>query len=307
MIRVSVPDEAWHRALEDLDVELVRWDGTSTQPEGWLDLAVWPYTLAPADLAAIDASRIGLVQGQSLGYDGVADALPAGGRYANVVGVHEDSTAEMAVALLLAAVRNLDVFAAQQAQGRWRKARSSSLVDRRVMLLGVGGIGSRVAARLDGFGCEIVRVGSTARDDERGHVHGTAELADLLPTVDAVVVAVPLTPDTERLVDADFLARLPDGAIVVNVARGRTADTDAVLAEAGRLRYASDVFDPEPLPRDHPLWSARGVIITPHVGGRDDDEDGPAAQDAVRAQIARLVAGEEPVDVVVDHRAVGTS
>lgn len=300
-MRVAVPDESWLTALADLDVELVLWDGSSAQPEGRLDLVVWPYTLAPTDLAAIDASRIGLVQGQSLGYDGVADLLPTGGRYANAVGVHEDSTAELAVALLLAAARNLDVFAERQAQGLWRKKWSSSLLDRRVMLLGVGGIGSRVATRLDGFGCELVRVGTRARDDESGHVHGTDELDELLPTVDAVVVAVPLTPATERLIDADFLARLPDGAIVVNVARGRTADTEAVLAEAGRLRYAADVFDPEPLPRDHPLWSAPGVVITPHVGGMTSAM-APRIQAVVRGQIARLAAGEEPADVVVDHR-----
>ncbi|MFO6451550.1 MULTISPECIES: NAD(P)-dependent oxidoreductase [unclassified Aeromicrobium] len=296
-----MPDSSWQGVLDDLRVEVVEWDGKAPQPEGRLDLAVWPYTLDPSDMAAVDASRIGLIQGQSLGYDGVADVLSAGGRYANAVDVHEDSTAELAMALLLAAVRKLDVFAAQQAEGRWRKSWTTSLLDRRVLLLGVGGIGRRMATRLDGFGCEIVRVGTRARDDEHGHVHGTDELADLLPTVDAVVVAVPLTPDTERIVDADFLAALPDGAIVVNVARGRTADTDAVLAEAGRIRYASDVFDPEPLPADHPLWSAPGVIITPHVGGMTSAM-APRIQAVVRGQVERLLAGEEPADVVVDHR-----
>lgn len=300
-MRISVPDSSWQGVLDDLPVEVVEWDGKAPQPEGRLDLAVWPYTLDPSDMAAVDASRIGLIQGQSLGYDGVADVLSAGGRYANAVDVHEDSTAELAMALLLAAVRKLDVFAAQQAEGRWRKSWTTSLLDRRVLLLGVGGIGRRMATRLDGFGCEIVRVGTRARDDEHGHVHGTDELADLLPTVDAVVVAVPLTPDTERIVDAQFLAALPDGAIVVNVARGRTADTDAVLAEAGRIRYASDVFDPEPLPADHPLWSAPGVIITPHVGGMTSAM-APRIQAVVRGQVERLLAGEEPADVVVDHR-----
>ncbi|WP_286929350.1 MULTISPECIES: NAD(P)-dependent oxidoreductase [Aeromicrobium] len=300
-MRVSVPDESWLDVLADLPVDVIVWDGRAPQPEGRIDLAVWPYTLDPSDMAAVDASRIGLIQGQSLGYDGVAAVLSAGGRYANAVDVHEDSTAELAVALLLAAVRDLDVFGAQQAQGLWRKSWTTSLLDRRVMLLGVGGIGRRVAARLDGFGCEIVRVGSRARDDEHGHVHGTDELADLLPSVDAVVVAVPLTPDTEGIVDAGFLARLRDGAIVVNVARGRTAVTEAVLAEAGRVRYASDVFDPEPLPEGHPLWSAPGVIITPHIGGMTSAM-APRIQAVVRGQVERLLAGQEPADVVVDHR-----
>lgn len=117
-----------------------------------------------------------------------------------------------------------------------------------------------------------------------------------------MIVAVPLTAATEGLVDAAFLARLRDGAIVVNVARGRTAVTEAVLAEAGRLRYASDVFDPEPLPQDHPLWSAPGVIVTPHVGGMTSAM-APRIQAVVRGQVQRLLAGEEPADVVVDHRA----
>ncbi|WP_313405074.1 NAD(P)-dependent oxidoreductase [Aeromicrobium sp.] len=301
MIRVSVPDEAWLPVLADLPLDVLVWDGSSPQPEGHLDLAVWPYTVNPTALSEVDASRIGLIQGQSLGFDGVADVLGDGGRYANAVDVHEDSTAELAVALLLAATRDLDRFGAQQARGEWTKAWTRSLNDARVMLLGVGGIGRRVADRLDGFGCELVRVGSRARDDERGHVHATQELTDLLPTVDAVVVAVPLTDATEGLVDEGFLGRLRDGAVVVNVARGRTAVTEAILAEAGRLRYASDVFDPEPLPQDHPLWSAPGVIITPHVGGMSSAMQ-PRIEAVVRGQVERLLAGQEPVDVVVDHR-----
>ncbi len=300
-MRVAVPAEDWSPVLADLPVEVVVWDGSSPQPDGVLDLVVWPYTVDPSAMAGIDASRIGLVQGQSLGFDGVEQALPAGGVYANAVGVHEDSTAELAVALLLAAVRDLDVFGRQQAEGRWVRHWTSSLNDRRVLLLGVGGIGVRVAARLDGFGCELVRVGTRPRDDDAGHVHGVDELDSLLPNVDAVVVAVPLTPETEQIVDAAFLARLADGAIVVNVSRGRTADTAAVLAEAGRVRYASDVFDPEPLPDDHALWSAPGVIITPHVGGATSAMR-PRIEAVVRRQVERLLAGDQPADVVVDHR-----
>lgn len=306
MTRISVPDDSWVPVLADLPVDVVVWDGDTPQPDGRLDLTVWPYTVNPTSLSNIDATRIGLIQGQALGYDGVVERLSGGGRYANAVGVHEDSTAELAVALLLAAVRDLDTFVQQQGRGEWRKAWTSSLLDRRVMLLGVGGIGSRVAARLEGFGCDVVRVGSRARDDESGHVHGPDELAELLPTVDAVVVAVRLTESTTRLVDAEFLRLLPDGATVVNVARGMTADTDAVVAEAGRLRYASDVFDPEPLPEDHPLWSAPGVIITPHVGGMTSAMR-PRIEAIVRGQIERILAGQEPADVVVDTRSAAES
>jgi len=298
MRRVSVPDDSWLPVLADQPVDVVVWDCASPQPEGRLDLVVWPYTVDVSSMAAIDPSRIGLIQSQALGYDGVEQELGPGATYANAVDVHEESTAELAVALLLAAARDLDVFAAQQARRAWAQHWTSSLNDRRVMLLGVGGIGSRVATRLTGFGCELVRVGTRPRDDDSGHVHGIDELDDLLPTVDAVVVAVPLTPATERLVDAGFLARLRDGAIVVNVARGLTADTAAVIAEDGRIRYASDVFEVEPLPADHPLWSTPGVIVTPHTGGRSSAMR-PRIEAVVRDQVRRLLAGEEPAHVVV--------
>lgn len=300
-LRVSVPEETWLASLADEPgTELVVWDPREAdQPDGHLDLVVWPYDLGGGNaFTRLDVSRIGLVQLQSLGYDGVADAIGDGGRVANAVGVHEESTAELAVALTLAALRELPSHVRQQECGEWRKAFTSSLIDRRVMLLGHGGIGTQVAARLEGFGCELVRVASKARDEDGVHVHGTDELQTLLPTVDVVVVAVPYSEATHHLVDAGFLAALPDGALVVNVARGKVADTDAILAEAGRLRFASDVWDPEPLPADHPLWAADGVLVSPHVGGMTSAMR-PRIERVVRGQLARLRAGEEPADVVV--------
>ena len=299
-LRISVPDDSWVDALADLDdrVEFVVWDTESPQPDGHLDLVLRPYTLDNSVLRDFDVSRIGLVQSQSLGYDGVADLLPPGGRYANAVGVHEASTAELAIALALASSRHLDDFARAMPDGTWEKPWTSSLIDRRVMLLGVGGIGGELVQRLDGFGCELVRVGSTARDDARGHVHGTEELANLLPTVDVVIVAVPLTPDTTGLVDDDFIAELPDGALIVNVARGKVVDTDAVVRADGRIRFAADVLDPEPLPPDHPLWRTPRVLISPHVGGRSSAMRS-RVEAVVRHQIDRLLDGHEPDDVVV--------
>ncbi len=300
-LRVSVPEESWRRSLADEPgVELVVWDPLEQpQPDGLLDLVVWPYALGGGEaFGAVDVSRVGLVQLQSLGYDGIADHLGEGGRVANAVGVHEESTAELAIALALAALRQVPAHVRQQDAHDWRKAFTSSLIDRRVMLLGHGGIGTQLARRLDGFGCELVRVASRARDEEGVRVHGVDELAELLPTVDVVMVAVPYGPATHHLVDASFLAALPDGALVVNVARGKVADTDAVLAAVPRVQYASDVFDPEPLPADHPLWDAPGVLVSPHVGGMTSAMR-PRIERVVRGQLARLRAGEPPADVVV--------
>jgi phosphoglycerate dehydrogenase-like enzyme len=299
-LHVTVPDDDWVDRLSDLeDVDLTVWDFNSPQPERFVDIAVRPYTVAASGLEDLDPERIGLVQSQALGYDGVADVLPDGIAYANAVGVHEESTAELAVALLLASQREVDRYAREA--GEWNRRFTASLIDRRVMLLGHGGIGVEVEKRLAGFGAKLVRVAGHRREDESGVVHASDEVPGLLPTVDAVVLAVPLTEATAGLVGDAFLDALPDGAIVVNVSRGKVVDTDAVVRQAGRVRLAADVTDPEPLPADHPLWSTPGVLISPHVGGMSSAMQ-PRIDAVVRRQVARLLAGQEPADVVVPRR-----
>jgi phosphoglycerate dehydrogenase-like enzyme len=296
-LHVTVPDDSWLTALADVeDVELSVWDMTTPQPDRHVDLAVRPYTVAATGLDELDPERLDVVQSQALGYDGVAETLPDGIAYCNAVGVHEESTAELAVALLLASQREIDRYAREV--GQWNRGFTASLIDRRLLLLGTGGIGSEIAQRLDGFGAELVRVASTARQDERGTVHGQDELPDLLPIVDAVLLAVPLTDGTTGLVDDDFLAALPDGAVVVNVSRGKVVDTGAVVRQGGRVRLAADVTDPEPLPPEHPLWTTPGVLISPHVGGMSTAMR-PRIESVVRRQIALLLDGQRPADVVV--------
>ncbi len=170
------------------------------------------------------------------------------------------------MAVLLASVRELLRFAHQQRDGRWESARTDELAGRRVLVLGAGDIGEAVARRLEPFDVDVVRVARRARDN----VHSTDELPSLLPQAQVVVVLVPLTDETRQIVDAAFLARLPDGALVVNASRGAVVDSDALLRElrSGRLRAALDVTEPEPLPPGHPLWSAPGLLLTPHVAGR---------------------------------------
>jgi phosphoglycerate dehydrogenase-like enzyme len=121
-----------------------------------------------------------------------------------------------------------------------------------------------------------------------------------------VVLTVPLDDSTRGLVDADFLAALPDGALVVNVARGAVVDTEALVAEltAGRLLAALDVTDPEPLPPGHPLWSAPGVLLSPHVGGATSAFR-PRAVRMLQEQLSRLSTGEPPQGIVVGGRLTG--
>jgi len=300
-LRISLPDQSWVDALADVaDLETVIWDMRSPQPEGHLDFVLRPLGVGPTSIRLLDTSRVGVVQGQGLGFDDIVGVLPPGGVFCNAVGVHEGPTAEIALALMLASQRSIDVFARQQTTSDWITGVTRSMIGKRVMLLGYGGIGTEVEKRLAGFECEIVRVASRRREDDRGVIHGTDELPELLPTVDIVVVAVPYSSVTDQLIDDAFLAALPDDALVVNVSRGKVADTDAVVRHAGRVRYATDVTDPEPLPADHPMWTAPGVLISPHVGGMVATLR-PRVERLVRTQIARLQAGDEPAHIA--HRA----
>ncbi|MCZ4150813.1 hydroxyacid dehydrogenase, partial [Escherichia coli] len=140
---------------------------------------------------------------------------------------------------------------------------------RTVGLVGVGGIGEEIRKRLEPFEVNLLRFGSTARTDEHGEVFGTSELAARAPEIEVLILIVPLNDSTRHLVDAQLLAKLPDGATVINVARGPVVDTDAIVAEvaSGRLNMASDVFDPEPLPAGHPLWQHPNALVIPHNGG----------------------------------------
>ncbi|MFC4244133.1 2-hydroxyacid dehydrogenase [Gryllotalpicola reticulitermitis] len=303
-IIVSLPDDRLTAALAehlpplgDDRVTFVTWGVDGPPPVPHIDILVPPYQ-GRAQWSRLDGVSIGLVQSQSIGYDGVRDALPAGLVYANASSVHETATAELALALLLASQRGIDDFVRQAEHGEWRGGRRPALADRTVLILGYGGVGKAVEQRLAGFEvARVIRVASRARTDASGEVHGIDELSELLPRAEVVVIGTPLTDATRGLIGAAELALLPDDAVVVNVARGPVLDTSAVLAEAGRLRFGLDVTDPEPLPADHPLWTAPGVIISPHVGGAASAME-PRMARLLRRQIDHLLAGEPPENVV---------
>ncbi|MFC3299577.1 hydroxyacid dehydrogenase [Arthrobacter agilis] len=302
---VSVPTADLREALADAspDVDVVLWDFRSP-PEGCdpgrLDAAVLPYTgRAHLDGALDAATNLRLVHTQSTGFDGIADLVGPDVAIATASGVHAAATAELAVGLALASLRGIDDAVRQQAEGVWRSERYPGLADRRVLLVGVGGIGEEIRRRLVTFEAEVTRVGSAAREDDLGQVHGSDELVRLAPDHDVVIVITPLTDATRGLIGSEVLAALPDGALVVNVARGVVVDTEALTAEvlSGRLKAALDVVDPEPLPEGHPLWSAPGAIITPHVGGNTGAFP-PRILALLRKQIALLGKGEKPLNLV---------
>ena len=302
MLSVSLPDPVLAELLDPVPagVELLRWDLTGPPPAERIDIVVPPYVPGSAHLRRLAGVSTRLVQAQYLGYDGVAEALPPGHTYANAVDVHETSTAELAVTLVLAGQRGIADFVRAAGVRTPEPTWYPSLADRRVLLIGYGGVGRAIAARLAPFEVDLVRVARTARDDGHGHVHGVADLPGLLPSGEVVIVGVPLSADTVRLVDEAFLAGLPDGALVVNVARGPVADTAAILKEAraGRLRFALDVTDPEPLPVDHELFTLPNVLISPHAGGMSSAMR-PRMARLIRRQIDLLLAGADPVNVVL--------
>ena len=245
---------------------------------------------------------LAVVQVFTAGYDHVLAHLPSGVTLCNAAGVHDASTAEFAVALMLAAQRGIPEFARAQERGEWIGQRAwPALGDRRVLIVGYGRIGRALAARLAPFEVSLTAVASRPRagDDVVERVHGFDELPWLLPHHDIVVLLTPLTDTTRGLADAAFLASMPDGALVVNVARGQVLDTAALLAETatGRLRAALDVTDPEPLPPDHPLWHAPGVLVAPHVGGAGDTFR-PRMVRLLREQLTRYAAGAPLLHVV---------
>ncbi len=304
---VSVPDLELAGAVAALppalgsEVEFVVWAfDDSAPPRDSFDIVVPPYLPADQFLPKIERVRTRLVQQQSIGYDGIAGHLPPGLAFANAATVHETATSELAVTLALAMQRGIPGFVHDAAHGVWNMHWRPGLADRRVLLLGYGGVNQAVEKRLAGFDVDVVRVARTARDTPAGRVHGLGALPALLSAVDIVIAAVPLDPSTQGLVSAAFLAALPDDALVINVARGPVADTAAILAEAssGRLRFALDVTDPEPLPADHPLWSLPNVLVTPHVGGASDAM-GPRMVALIRRQIDHALNGEPFENVVL--------
>ncbi|HEX8303344.1 MAG TPA: 2-hydroxyacid dehydrogenase [Jatrophihabitans sp.] len=245
-------------------------DPAHTPPEELSDVRVWVPDFRNADpvvyRAAVEAMpELRVIQAQTAGVDVLLQILPDGVELCDARGVHGSSTAEWALTALLSVFREFPRFERARQQRRWDYSVTDELAGKRVLIVGAGDVGQQLARRLTACDAHPVFVARTARDG----VHSIAELPDLLPSADAVVLIVPKTPETVGMVDAAFLAAMPDGALLVNAARGPVVDTGALLAEltSGRLRAAVDVTDPEPLPSDHPLWTAPNLLLTPHVGG----------------------------------------
>lgn len=297
---ILVPTEPVAQALAGLggaSVEVHDPDG-SDLPAWMADVEFYvpPFFPRPEAVAAMTRMpKLKVVQTLTAGFDAVRPHVPAGAVLCNARGIHDASTAEWVVGVTVAAIREFGYFAAEQAAGRWSYRFTDCLAGKTVLIVGYGSIGQAVERRLAGFEVHIRRVARTAR----AGVSPVSELPDLLPEADVVILLAPVTPRTVGMVDAAFLARMKDGALLVNAARGVLVVTDDLVAEVatGRLSAAMDVTDPEPLPPGHPLWALPNVLITPHVGA-STPVSAAAARRFVREQAERYLTGQPLLNVI---------
>jgi phosphoglycerate dehydrogenase-like enzyme len=281
-------------------VSVEHYPGGDDLPSDPADVEFWvpPFLSDGRDTIALDRlPKLAVVQLLSAGADAWVDRVPDGVVLCDAAGVHASSTAEWVVTAILASVREFPRFVRAHVERRWDYTRTDELTGKRVLVIGAGTIGTGIRRRLEPFDVELTLVARRARPG----VWAVDELPALLPEADIVVLVVPLTPATHGMVDADFLARMPDGALLVNGARGPVVRTDDLVAEleSGRLRAAVDVTDPEPLPEGHPLWRVPGLLLTPHVAGSVRGLH-RRAYALVRDQLNRYAAGEPLINVVTD-------
>ena len=274
------------------------WTGGEQLPDSAneVEVVVLPFGVPPSRMPVLSKlPRLRLIQLMSAGAENAIAFVPPGVTLCNARGVHDPAVAEWITAVILAQTRQLPRFVAAQLAGTWDPVRSESLAGQTVLIVGYGSIGEAVERMLAPFGVTVERIARHARPG----VSGMADLPAALPQADIVILLVPVTPATTGLVDVRFLSQMHDHALLVNAARGSIVDTGALLAElrSGRLRAALDVTDPEPLPAGHPLWSAPGLLLTPHVAGAMTTAM-PRVMTVVRDQLARYAAGEPLLNVV---------
>jgi phosphoglycerate dehydrogenase-like enzyme len=217
--------------------------------------------------------------------------------------------AEHAMALMLALARALPQYGVEQSGGAWtggfREKRGERLMEvegKTLLVVGLGGIGTEVARLAHGLGMHVIATRNSRREgpDYVEYVGLADEYRALAARADVVVNATPLTPDTRGMFDAAFFGAAKDGAFFINIGRGESVVTDALVMalKSGKLGGAGlDVTDPEPLPPGHPLWSMRNVIVTPHIATSSDFRD-ERTLTLVVENLRRYIRGDKLLSVV---------
>lgn len=257
---------------------------------------VQPYMTGIETLAPVKSMpKLQILQVPNAGYEAAIPYVREGITLCNAQGVHNASTAELAVGMAIAMKRGFPHFLQKQTRGEWSHERMGSLNDSRIGIIGAGSIGQTLVSYLSPYDVEII---TFSRRGGNGSLL-MSQLDELLPTFDIIILILPLNAESEHLINARRLALMKDGAILINIARGRVVDTDALVAELkkGRISAALDVTDPEPLPTDHPLWRMNNVLITPHVGG-DSEAFEKRGKRFVEQQLQRVADGLEPLNII---------
>jgi phosphoglycerate dehydrogenase-like enzyme len=317
-VRVGVDENVAPELLADFpaEAEIVRLPRVIAEP---VELDLWILPFYRKDAANAFQQMRGLKVAQSLmaGVDWILPWLPKEVRLCGGRGIHDISASEWVLAAIMATMKRIPLYRDLQNQRQWRgfatagegflnepgvargqyTVLAEDLSGKTVLIVGYGSIGAAIEARLVPFGVNVLRIARTPREQPK--VSGIAELNELLPLADVVVLIVPLTDATRGMMGAAEIARMKHGALLVNAARGPVVVTDALVAALNehRVRAAVDVTDPEPLPADHPLWSAPNCLITPHIGGSTPEFIYRAFRFAA-AQVRRYVAGERLENVV---------
>ncbi len=282
-------------------------------PQGWKLFSAPIDTLSTSELSEItiyvptymggkksldpisDLPNLRTVQLLTAGYEDVVPFMQNELILCNARGVHDFSTSELAISLILAHFKNLHEFAGNQSQGYWNHKTIGSLYGKEIAIIGAGSVAQRLKSMLAPFECKVTMFGQSARDG----VEAISTAQATIGKFDCVVLLVPLTSETRNLVDSAFLAAMKDGALLVNVARGAVLNTEALCAELKRKRLfaALDVTDPEPLPKEHPLWELKNCTVVPHVGG-DSTAFEPQAHAFLAEQFHRMAQGQQPINII---------
>ena len=230
------------------------------------------------------------------------DWVPPGVTVVNNRGAHADKAGEFGLMAVLMLHNRLPAVIGNQRRAHWESLYSTPIGGRTLLVIGTGSIGGAVARRCRTLGMRVLGVSRHGRPhDAVDEMHTTDRLDALLPRADFVFLATPLTPQTRNLLDARRQALMKRGAGVVNVGRSATVDYDALAANlcGGHLSGAVlDVFDPEPLPSDSPLWSVPNLVVTPHISADDGDSYVALTLDLVFRNLERLLEGRPLVNVV---------
>jgi phosphoglycerate dehydrogenase-like enzyme len=320
MVRVGVDENLAQELLVDFprEAEIVR---VPRRPSGVLDIDFWMLVFARRDAKETFQHLRGVkvVQSMMAGVDWITPWLPKDIVLCDGRGLHDISASEWVLTAILSSLKRFPYYRDMQQRQEWKGQASipdgfmkvggaqvgqyailgDDMAGKTVLIVGYGSIGAAIEARLAPFGVKIIRLARGARKEPE--VFAVGELRRFLPEADVVVAIVPLTEETNGLIGAAEIGLMKPGALLVNAARGPVVVTDALVEalQRGRIRAVVDVTDPEPLPPEHPLWSAPNCMITPHVGGSTPEFIHRAFRFGA-AQARRFIAGEELENVVSD-------